>query len=248
MATASSPTADMQAPVNHFGRLFGALFSPKATFEDVARRPTWILPIVLLCVFGVVITTIFGQRVGWERFMENQFSKNPRIAQMPPDQRQQGLERAVKSAPYFGYFFGTVTYFALALLIAGVLMGAFNLLASAGVRYKAALGIVSHAMVPWALGGLLGIVVLLVKDPDAIDLENLVASNLGAFVPGEAARWLAALAKAFDVFVFWMIFLLAVGFTAANPKKVTTGKALGIVLVLWAVFTLLRVGWAAAFS
>ena len=45
MATATLQQAP-EAPekVNSFGRIVGVIFSPKETFESIARRPTWLVP------------------------------------------------------------------------------------------------------------------------------------------------------------------------------------------------------------
>lgn len=51
-----------------------------------------------------------------------------------------------------------------------------------------------------------------------------------------------------DIFWIWALVLLAVGFAAANPKKISTGKGVGTVFAIWAVWLLAKVGWAAAFS
>jgi hypothetical protein len=179
--------------------------------------------------------------------MEKRFENNSRYQQAPPDQQKQQLDQAVKAAPIFGYVFGVVGTLVVIIVVAGVLLGAFNLFASADLNFKTALGIVSYAYVPGVLGGLLGILVLFLKDPSTIDLENLVASNFAALLTSDASKWLTALAKSFDVFVFWILFLLAVGFSAANPKKITMGKALGVVVGLWLVFVIVRVGLAAIF-
>jgi len=34
------------------GRIIGVFFSPKNTFEDIVRKPSWMLPIVLLTVLS----------------------------------------------------------------------------------------------------------------------------------------------------------------------------------------------------
>jgi hypothetical protein len=133
------------------------------------------------------------------------------------------------------------------LVVAGVLLGAVNLLAGASLNFKSSLGIVSYAYMPGVLGGLLGILVLFLKDPSTIDLENLVASNFAALLTSDTSKWLIALAKSFDLFVFWILLLLAAGFSAANPKKISMGKALGVVVGLWLVFVIVRVGLAAIF-
>jgi hypothetical protein len=43
--------------------------------------------------------------------------------------------------------------------------------------------------------------------------------------------------------------LLCIGFAAiAGSRKITTGKAATVVFGFWAVFVLIKVGWAAAFG
>lgn len=245
MATSPTPAPETQTPINHIGRIFGALFNPKETFADIVRRPSWIAPIVLLTIFSLAITLIFTQRVGWERFMAQQFEQNPRTAQMRPEQRQQAMERAVAFAKVGGYVGSVIGNLVLALIVAAILMGAFNILAGAGVRFSTAMGVVSHGLMPLAVAGVLGILILYLKDPDTVNLQNLVGSNLGPLLGSDAPRWLTRLATSLDLFSFWSIFLMALGFSVANPKKVSLGKALGVVIGLWAVWVLVKVGWAA---
>ena len=47
----SSPTVAGEAPesTNAIGRMIGALFSPQKTFQSIARRPTWLPPVILAC-------------------------------------------------------------------------------------------------------------------------------------------------------------------------------------------------------
>jgi hypothetical protein len=48
MATASMPAPDAQSQpaISPIGRIVGVFFSPKATFEDIVRKPSWVLPVV----------------------------------------------------------------------------------------------------------------------------------------------------------------------------------------------------------
>lgn len=245
---ANTPTAQAPESIGAVGRLTGVLFAPRPTFTDIARRPSWLAPIILICLVNLAITAIFGQRVGWRSFMEKKLDENPRAQQMTADQREQQLAIMVKSAPIVGYCFGLLGFPIVALIAAGVLLGAFNAMASANLNFKTAFGITTHAFLPGFIGGLLGILILYLKDPATIDIEHLVATNLGAVVPDHAAKWLVALASSIDLFTFWVIALLAIGFSAANPKKLTTGRAAGIIIVIWAIIVVIRVGIAAAFS
>ncbi len=65
MATIPTPAPEAQPPINHAGRLIGALVSPKQTLEDVARRPSWVAPIVLMAILGLVVSYALNQRMDW---------------------------------------------------------------------------------------------------------------------------------------------------------------------------------------
>jgi lipopolysaccharide export LptBFGC system permease protein LptF len=56
------------------------------------------------------------------------------------------------------------------------------------------------------------------------------------------------LGTSIDIFSFWILILIAIGFAAANPRKVKFSKALGIVFGIWLVFVVVRVGWVWIFS
>jgi hypothetical protein len=90
--------------------------------------------------------------------------------------------------------------------------------------------------------------VILLKPPDMVDLDNLLASNPGAFLSSDAAKWLVVLLGSLDLFVIWTLLLQAVGYTAANPRKISFGRALATLIVVWILWIAVKVGWAAAFA
>ncbi|MGH9774307.1 MAG: YIP1 family protein [Candidatus Acidiferrales bacterium] len=247
MAT-TTVAPEAQPSISAFGRIVGVITNPKATFTDIARKPSWILPIVLFVVLNCVVTFAFGQRVGWRSFMEKQFENNPRTANLTADQRQQQLDSAVKIAPIFGYVGTIVGVPVVALIVAGILLGIFNVMAGAGTNFKTSLAIVAHGWVPGLIGGILGLILIYIKDPSTVDIQHLVASNLGVLTQNDSAKWLVALLTSIDIFTFWVIALMAVGYSATNPKKVKFGKACTLIFVAWAVYVVLKVGWTAVFS
>src|ERR1700724_1243129 len=100
MTSAALPTPDASEAVSSVGRIFGALFSPKATFTSIVKRPAWLPPFILICLMGVSVTWLFGQRVGWRGFMERQIaasaSAQRQFEAMTPDQREQAIEQRAK--------------------------------------------------------------------------------------------------------------------------------------------------------
>ena len=238
--------------VSSVGRIFGVIFSPKPTFESIAQRPTWILPLILVCLVSVTVVFVFGQRVGWRGFMERQDQTNARLQKqmesMTPDQREKMLETQTKAASIFGYVGVVLGTFIGALLVAAVLLAAFNLIAGAKVGFTTSLGIVAHSWVPGIIVGLLGILIIFLKDPSTVDIQHLLATNAGAFLPDDAPKWQESLLSSFDLFVFWYIILMSIGYSATDPKKISFGKAIGTVVGVWLFYVIVKVGFAAAFS
>ena len=92
------------------------------------------------------------------------------------------------------------------------------------------------------------ILILFLRPYGTVDLDNPLATNLAALLPDDSAKWLVALCKSFDIFVFWILILLAIGFSAVNPKKLKGAKPFTIAFTVWAIYVLIRVGVAFIFS
>ena len=248
MASPTTASAETPERTNSVRRIFGALFSPKATFESIVRRPTWLLPLLLLTVLAVVIVGIFTHRGGWPSFFEKQMATNTRIQQMPADQQQRVIEAQLKYGPPVAYVEAAIIPFLAVLVVASVFLGVFKGLAGAQFGFKTSLGIVSYASVPGLIGQLLAILVLCIKDASTVDIQNVVASNAGAFLSSNSPKWMMALLGSLDIFSFWFMILMAIGYSAAAPKKLSFGKAFAWILCVWVFWVVVKVGLTAAFA
>jgi Yip1 domain len=246
----SSPVVAVEARESSsaIGRMVGALFSPRKTFESIARRPTWLPPVILACLLALVVVALFSHRVGWRSYLDKQVANSSRFQQLSAEQQQRTMEAQLKWTPRVAYAEVIIAPFAGALALAGIFLGVLNGLGGTRFNFKTSLGIVSYSWMPNVISGLLGIVVLLVKDPATIDLQNLVASNAGAFLADNSPKWLVAMLTPVDLFSFWVMILLAIGYSAAAPKKLSFAKAFAWIFSLWVVYVLVRTGLTAAFS
>jgi hypothetical protein len=249
MATIPAPMADRQAAISPFGRIIGVFFSPKATFEDIVRKPDWIQPASLILLFSLVAIIALNSHFNWRDYISQQIEKSPRAAQLSAEQKEQQVEMSAKYSPAFAYVFGLVIPICGLLVIALVLWGAFNVMVGAGANFKTSLAIVAHAVIPASIvGTILFVTVLFLKPVGMFDLDNPIATNVAALLPDDASKWLVALGKNIDLLELWKLMLLAIGFAAVYPKKLTGGKSFGIVLGVFLVYLVLRVGLAFAFS
>lgn len=251
MAVTSAAVPEAPQAMGAFARIIGALFSPRPTFEDVARKPGWLAPLLTFTIISIGLSTVMGQRVDWMQVARQRIEKShfaaQQIAKLPPDQQQQAYNRQAIGGKIGVYVVGVIFPAILALVLSAIYLGLFNL-AGAGVSFFQSFSLVCYGLLPLGVKSLLGIPVVLMKDPAAIDPQNFIASNLGAFMPSDAALWKVGLASSVDIFVLWSVVLVAVAFSAANPKKISFGKALGIAFAVYAGFTLLFTAIGAMFS
>src|SRR5215475_130081 len=249
MATTTTlPAPEAPATISPFGRIVGVFFSPKATFEDVIRKPTWILPAILLTVFSFTVCVGINQRINWRQYIGAQIEKNHDSANLSAEQKEQRIEGGLKFAPGFTYVIGVVAPVLSMLIVALVMWGAYNLLGGANTNFKTSLGITAHAFQTGLVSSILYLMILYLKPYGTVDLDNPIAANLGAFLPEDSAKWLMSLGTSIDIFSFWNLILLAIGFGATNPRKLKGGKAFTIAFSVWAVYVLLKVGRAFIFS
>jgi hypothetical protein len=238
----SQPTG--QPETGALGRMTGVIVSPTRTLGEIARRPTWVVPFLTLWVLSIVVSGLLAQKTDWRNFFERQMSKNSRFDQMPQDQKDNILEKQVQYGPKFAFAIGAIFTPIFVLFITLVYWGAFNLFNGAALTFKTTFGIVSHAFVPLIISSLLAIVILLIKPHGDVDPEHFLASSLGAFLPDDAPKWLEALGQSLELFWIWTMALVAVGFSAASPKKIKPAGAFLTVYGLWAVWVLGKVAWA----
>src|SRR5215831_11504216 len=141
---ASAPEAK---GLSEASRLTGVFFEPSKTFEDIAARPNFIVPLILIMLCALAYTTLFAQHVGWERMMRHQMELSTRAQQMTPEQREQGIQMQLKFVPVFAYggvLLGVpLTYAIWAAILFGIVKG----IMSAPVKYKQVFAVICYASV-----------------------------------------------------------------------------------------------------
>jgi hypothetical protein len=244
--TAVAPVApEAEPPMGTMARITGVLFSPSKTFADIAKKPNWVAVFLLLVVFALGISALIGQKTNWRSFFERQMSQNSRFDNMDQAQKDKILESQVTWAPKIAFVFGPIGVGIAILLVAVIYWGAFNLFKGAGLKFGAGFAITVYAFVPGLVSSVLALIVLLIKPTGEVDPEHFLASSLSAYLPDPSPAWLDKLGQSIELFWIWSLVLIAIGFSAANPKKIKPGAAYGIVFGLWLLWVVCKVGWAA---
>jgi len=234
--------------MGELARLTGVVWSPGTAFSDIAARPRWWPPIVVLILASLIFTYTFTQRVGWERFFRQQAETNSRMRDMPADQKEQTIAAQIRFGPIFSYGAIVVGFPIMGLATAGVFLLLFRIVFSAALSFRQAFAIVCYSWVPLLFGSIMALAVMLLKNPEEFDLNYPTLTNIGAFLePASTPKWLLSLGTSIDIFTIWVLVLLATGFSAAG-RKISWGSAFAGVMGTWGVYVLVKMGFAAAFG
>lgn len=244
--------AQEPAKISAIGRVFGVLFNPKETFADIVRKPGWMIAMLALILFGSAFHNTLAEKIDWQSAVQIRMQKIPLAArqldQLPADQRAANLQQAAAREKFSRRFRAIYGNLFMVFFFALVYWGAYSLIAGPGLRFMTSVSIVAHAAMPMALRELIGIPIVLAKGGLDIDPDNVVASNLAAFLPSDAPFWQYVAGASLDAFGFWMYALLVIGLAQVNPKKAGIAKTFWVVFAVWALFFALGVGFASFFS
>lgn len=231
--------------------LTNIFFEPGRTFEGLRERPRFLVATLILTFIFTAFNFLFIQKVGYENIVRTRIESSPRTADMPADQKERIIQQQssplVKSISYFAPLIGFLVFFAagagLYLLGAMALGGAMN--------YKQSLAVYAYSSFPpFILSMLANFILLFIKSAEDIDIINsqngLVHANPSFLVTRIDHPALSALLGAFDLFSFYGLFLAALGLQ--KIARLSAGAAWGIVIGLWLVGVLLRVGIASFFG
>lgn len=224
--------------MSELARLTGVFFSPGAAFSDIAKRPRWWVPILIIAILGIGVTYVFNEKVGFEVAIRQAMDRNPATLQLSPQQREQQIALVTgftKYAAYAGVVVTTFIYFLIAL----ILLFLFNTILGADIRLKQMMAIVTYGAMPQVLVSLLTVAVFFMKPPEDIDFQNPLAFNVAAYLPQDAPGWLRGFCTPLDLFNFWIIGLLGIGVSRA-ARKISTAKAIVTILFPWSLWVAMR--------
>ncbi|HSP15602.1 MAG TPA: Yip1 family protein [Thermoanaerobaculia bacterium] len=223
-------------------RLGGVLFSPDETFRDIARRPNVLLPLAILFIVSVISAVLLIPRIDFESTVRDQMERSSRAASMSPGD----MDRAVRMGAALGKAIGyasPVVAIAIWAIIAGVMLTAFRLFGGEGT-YKQAFSATLYAWIPLLIKSIVTTAVAMTKSTiDAEQIATLVTSNPAFLLDLKVHPIAFSLLSSIDIFAIWTIVLFIIGF--AHLSKVSKAKSATIVISLWAVMIIVKLGFAA---
>jgi hypothetical protein len=229
------PEVDAGPPPNSLQRVIGVLFAPDTTFRSIARRPDWVLPLVLLLVVSLVAGFIIAQHVDFASATREAMEQNKN---MSAEQVDKAVRITASVSKVFSYLSPVLSLIGL-LVIAGVLLLAFRLFGGEG-DFKQAFSVTCYSSMPSIIKSVVTLIIIMAKGGmvPATQLATIVRSNLGFLADYKANPMAFALLSSFDIFSVWFLALLIIGF--AYVSRLSKAKSAAIIISLWICVLLLK--------
>jgi hypothetical protein len=238
-ASSQPVPAGAEPKPNPWQRIAGVFFSPGETFESIARRPDFVVPLIVLCVISLLVGIVFAPRVDFGAPAREAMEEKG----APPEQ----IEQVSKMSNMFGKiisYTGPITTAIVLAVLAAIFLLAFRIMGGEG-NYKQAFAITTYAWYIQTLRSVIMAIVLLIRGglTGAQELETLVRSNPAFLVDMKSNPVLFSLLTNLDVFTLWWLFVTIIGFAAMS--RFSKAKAAAIVICLWIVKVIGAAGVAA---
>jgi hypothetical protein len=221
---------------NSFQRIIGVLFSPDVTFASIARRPDWVVPLLLIVVLALANGILISSRIDFGAPAREAMAQNKNLT-------QEQMDRAEKMSVTMGKvakFIGPVISIIVLLIVAGVLLLGVRVMGGEG-DFKQAFSVTCYAWIPNVIQAVVLTIVVLAKGSTAINptlLPTLVRSNPAFLVDVKTQPMAFALLSSLDIFTIWVVVLLIIGF--AYIGRISKAKSAAVVISLWAVTILFK--------
>lgn len=239
---AASPSPP-QASKGFAARVLGVFMSPGETFEDIARKPTILAPLLFIFVVQAAFLYLVAPAQGKDAAL---FTENSSFFQrLPEEQRAEIIEQQRNPSPTrraVSAIVGPILIFVFFLIFALIFWGVGNLLGGEPT-FKKALSMLMFA-------GMIGLVAgSLIKLPLIISKDTLagVTFSPAMFMPElDIASSQYRLFAIFDLFALWGTVVTGIGF--AKISKISTAAGMFTSFAFFAVISALGYIIAGLFS
>jgi len=228
--------------------LLEIFFSPGKVFDEIRERSIFLPALVAVMILSVGSFAVLANMVGMETMARKQIEASSRTASLTPEQKEAAVAQAGTPARlYISYGAALIGSAVVMLAIAGLALGG---MAAAGgkIRYAQVLGVVCYVGVPFTLLNLVMTAAVLYASPDreSLDFNNLIATNIGAFLNKETTgKMIYSIAGSMDLISFAHIGML--GWGLSRVSRLSFGTCAGIVIAMWVVYVLGKAGLSSLF-
>lgn len=211
--------------INTFKRLTGVITNPVATFEDIRKRPDYLMPILLMLLTSIIAASIITP-IALDASFKELSEKSPEIADKID---------AMRPISYIMGIAGAAIIPLVIWLIMTALIHVFAGLAGGEGEFKPLLSVLGYAGIPGYLKAIvMAIVTLLTENPrPKLGLDIL-------FKPEDTVgKIINVVLSNIEILNLWYIALLIIGISVA--KEMSRKQAVIPWAIWWVIITALQI-------
>lgn len=223
-----------------FARVVNVFFSPGKTFESIARKPTFVIPLVLVVLSAGLAGFAITSKLDTDAVVEQsiQQAEEQQGRELTEEERDR-TEKVIRfMLPIQG---GVIALFSvLAVLLVPSLYHLIAMASGKATRWAAVFSAYLHVQMIHVLKGLAftGVAFGQSGEIDQQGLQQLLKSNVGAFLDPETTNRAAlAFLSQVDIFEIWALIVGVIALTKVTRFK--TGGAVAVVGGLWILWVVL---------
>lgn len=210
-------------------RILGVFTAPTKTFENIDKKPDWVVPLVILLLITMLFTYFTMPYILDEKMAEQQEKLAERG--LTPAQIENAMEMGQKFGVVFGFVGAAIGVVVVILISTLILKFIGNVVLSGKAAFKNLFSVYTYSSLIGALG-------MLIKLPLVFQKETHdVHFSLALFLSDEQSKtFLYNFLKMFELFAIWQYVLVAIGFAVVyqfSLKK--AGWSVAIVFLIYAI-------------
>jgi len=238
VATPSQTSIPAASPKGLVARAVGVIFTPRATYSDIAARPRVVGALLTVLVIVIGATGWFlSTPVGQNAYIDQALSSMEGFGRQANDQQMAGIERMAPYAAYVTSAAQLVFVPLVAAIIAGLALALFNAILGGDASFKQVFAVVVHSYFIVALSTLFSMPLFYMRESMAS------ATSLSVFFPMiDEATFVGRLMGSIDLFRIWWIVSLSIGFGVLYKRRTATiaWSLLGLYFVIVLIFAGVR--------
>jgi len=216
--------------LNPLQRILGVFFSPQKTFEDIDRKPDWVVPFILILII-VVGFTIVTMPITMPERMDQQREKMIEKG-LSDEQIDSAMATGEKIGKIFAPIGATIGTGAVLVLFTLILWFVGNIVLGGQTTFPKIFSVYNYSSLVGMLGLLLRIPLILSKHTANVHF------SLALLLPEDQSKTvLYNLLKAFDIFSIWQYVVLAIGFAVIYKFSIKkSGITMLILFIIYVIF------------
>jgi len=210
-------------PMGFFARFAAVFFSPSRVFEEVKRRPTWLVPLL------VVTFAISGMNAIITNSAKGEMAIRDQILERAPNIPPEIVERQIKMGQVVAPVSVVIGVPLVTLLLSGLVYMVFSIVLGGEGTFRQTFSASAHAGLIGIVGGLVGSALVLVNG------SFRSSTALSAFLPFlDETSFAYKVFRGFDLFVIWQLAVLSIGMGII--QQTGTRKSAVVIFSVFAVF------------